>query len=185
MTVGITSAVLAAIRAEAAVSPEMEVCGLLLGAPRHVGPVPASTGGLDPAAAGLVQRWMPGQARHDQIRGSLPAANVAADPFIRFEIDPSTLFAAHRAARRGGPAILGCYHSHPRGPAAPSAVDAASAAADGQLWLILDATGAATLWRAVARGAMHGRFDPVAFAETPPGNAPALRHGRGREDDRR
>lgn len=91
-----------------------------------------------------------------------PAANVAADPARHFEIDPAALFAAHRDARRGGAAVLGWYHSHPSGNADPSATDAAQAAADGRLWLIVGG-GIARLWRAVANGERHGRFDAVAF----------------------
>ncbi|MBX9815700.1 MAG: hypothetical protein A4S12_02610 [Proteobacteria bacterium SG_bin5] len=96
-----------------------------------------------------------------------PCANVAAEPERRFELDPAALFAAHRRAREGGPAILGHYHSHPEGPARPSAEDARQAAADGALWLILAAR-EARLWRAVAAGAWHGRFDPVALMVAPP-----------------
>src|SRR3546814_6701011 len=50
-----------------------------------------------------------------------------------------------------GPAIAGCYHSHPCGPAEPSARDAAAAAPDGALWLIvgeIEDGRAARLWRA-------------------------------------
>ena len=85
--------------------------------------------------------------------------NVAADARRRFEIDPAALLAAHRAARAGGPSILGCYHSHPSGRAEPSACDAA-AAANGWLWLIV-ARGETRAWRAVENGAWHGRFDEV------------------------
>lgn len=91
-----------------------------------------------------------------------PAANVAADPARHFEIDPAILFAAHRQARRGGPAVIGYYHSHPGGSADPSPTDAAQAAPDGRLWLILG-DGTVRLWRAVANGERHGRFDPVSF----------------------
>ena len=73
-------------------------------------------------------------------------ANVAADPARSFEIDPAALFAAHRRARAGGPAIVGHYHSHPSGAAVPSARDAAQAMGDGALWLILTA-GEGRLWR--------------------------------------
>lgn len=66
-----------------------------------------------------------------------PATNVAANPARHFELDPATLFAAHKAARAGGPAILGHYHSHPSGRPEPSATDAASATPDGHLWLII------------------------------------------------
>ncbi len=92
-----------------------------------------------------------------------PAANVAGNPARHFEIDPAALFAAHRDARAGAAAILGCYHSHPSGNADPSATDAAQAAPDGRLWLIA-AGGTMRLWRAIAKGERHGRFDPVRFA---------------------
>ena len=75
---------------------------------------------------------------HNAIRDIRPAANVAPDPAIAFEVDPAILFAAHRTARNGGPAVLGCYHSHPSGSCAPSERDAAAAIA-GQLWLIATA----------------------------------------------
>lgn len=81
------------------------------------------------------------------IRDIRPAANIAADPARHFELDPAVLIAAHRGARKGGPAILGHYHSHPSGRAEPSATDAAGAAPDGSLWLILGG-GAARLWSA-------------------------------------
>ena len=81
------------------------------------------------------------------IRDIRPAANIAADPARHFELDPAVLIAAYRGARKGGPAILGHYHSHPSGRTEPSATDAASAAPDGSFWLILGG-GAARLWSA-------------------------------------
>ena len=89
----------------------------------------------------------------------VPAANVAADPACRFEIDPATLIAAHRATRSGGLPILGNYHSHPTGVAIPSAEDAANACA-GDLWLIVGG-GEAALFRADSAGPVAGRFHPV------------------------
>ncbi|WP_070156470.1 Mov34/MPN/PAD-1 family protein [Sphingobium phenoxybenzoativorans] len=90
--------------------------------------------------------------------GIVPAANVAQDPAAHFEIDPAVLIAAHRAARTGGAAVLGHYHSHPSGVAEPSATDAAAARPDGALWLIV-ADGDCGLWRAGEEG-LHGRFSP-------------------------
>lgn len=75
-----------------------------------------------------------------------PAANVAADPAVRFEIDPAELFAAHRAERGGGPAIVGYFHSHPGGHPRPSAVDCEHASGDGRAWAII-ASGEVTFWR--------------------------------------
>lgn len=65
------------------------------------------------------------------------AANVHPSPETHFEIDPQALIDAHRAARAGGAAVVGYYHSHPTGPAAPSATDRACASGDGRIWAIL------------------------------------------------
>src|SRR5690606_40166777 len=72
--------------------------------------------------------------------------NVAADPRGFFEIDPAALFAALRNERSGGEALLGYWHSHPNGRAEPSATDAAMAAPDGRLWLIVGRN-ELTAWR--------------------------------------
>lgn len=98
-----------------------------------------------------------GEGRIDAI---LPAGNVAREPRHRFEIDPAVLIAAHRAAREGGPKVIGCYHSHPDAAAIPSATDGAAAAPDGAIWLILGRDGVSG-WRAVERGRLFDRFDPV------------------------
>ena len=75
-----------------------------------------------------------------------PAVNVAPEAGSRFEIDPQALVDAHRAARRGGPEVIGYYHSHPAGPSAPSATDSAMASGDGKVWAIVGETGV-TFWR--------------------------------------
>ncbi len=64
-----------------------------------------------------------------------PARNLAASP-DRFDIDPLDQFAAHKAARANGHAVIGCYHSHPGGRAEPSATDLAGAGEEDFLWLI-------------------------------------------------
>jgi len=74
------------------------------------------------------------------------AANVAADPQRRFEIDPQALIDAIRAARAGGPGVVGYYHSHPRGPAAPSSTDREMASGNGKIWAIVG-EGDVTFWR--------------------------------------
>ncbi|MEK9210425.1 M67 family metallopeptidase [Sphingomonas sp. 2378] len=99
----------------------------------------------------------------DHITAAMPCANVAAEPWHRFEIDPAALIAAHRAARSGGPAVVGHYHSHPTGLAEPSPRDAADAVPDGSIWLIAGGNGV-TAWRAVVAGRRHGRFDPLDLA---------------------
>ena len=88
-------------------------------------------------------------------------ANVAGDPARTFEIDPAALFAALRAERAGGDRVIGYWHSHPSGDVRPSATDAAMAAADGKLWLIV-AGNAVGLWRARTEPT-GGRFESVAY----------------------
>ena len=87
-----------------------------------------------------------------------PATNVAAERLRRFEIDPQALVDAHRVARSGGPQVLGYYHSHPGGPAAPSATDRALAAGDGSVWAIIGESGV-TFWRDEEAG-----FVPLSYA---------------------
>jgi proteasome lid subunit RPN8/RPN11 len=64
-----------------------------------------------------------------------PARNIAAAR-DRFEIHPEDHFAALRAARAGGHAIIGCYHSHPDGVPRPSGTDLSGAGEEGFIWLI-------------------------------------------------
>jgi proteasome lid subunit RPN8/RPN11 len=99
----------AAIREEAKAAAPRECCGLL-------------EGECDKA-----QRFT--------VTAIHPARNLAADP-DRFEIDPRDHIAAAKQARGRGRAIIGCYHSHPRGAARPSASDIAGAAEDNFVWLI-------------------------------------------------
>lgn len=112
----------------------------------------ADAAGADEEVCGLLL------GRGNRVETRLACRNVAAEPAVSFEIDPAQLIAAHRAARSGGPTVLGSYHSHPGGIAEPSARDAAAAAPDGSLWLIIGA-GSAKLWRATAQGRYIGRFD--------------------------
>lgn len=86
-----------------------------------------------------------------RVEDARPTANVAPEPACHFEIDPAALFAAIRAERGGGPALIGYYHSHPSGVAEPSARDAADAAGDGKLWLIVGGD-TVRAWRSGAAG---------------------------------
>lgn len=73
----------------------------------------------------------------ERIDRIVPADNIHPDPEQYFEIDPQALVDAHRAERSGGPQVLGYYHSHPAGPAGPSATDRAQASGDGRIWAIV------------------------------------------------
>ncbi len=75
----------------------------------------------------------------------VPAANVAEEPRRHFEIDPGTQIRLRRALRQAGSSgagssdaeiLLGHWHSHPDGRAAPSATDAAMIYEPGLVWLI-------------------------------------------------
>lgn len=147
-----------------------EVCGLLLAA-RHPGLVPGSTTRLLPTQEAPAPDVRHGGPRHGGrgdvvVTAILPTRNVAADPSRLFEIDPAVLLAAHRAARNGGPQVIGHYHSHPNGRAEPSPRDAADAAPDGAVWIVV-AAGRLSAWRAVPHGTLHERFAPLACHLTP------------------
>jgi len=114
------------IRAEARVASPAECCGLLEGL--------REAGGF-------------------RVCALHPARNLSLD-MDRFEMDPRDQFAAQRAARESGRAIIGCYHSHPHGAAQPSAADLSGADEEEFLWLI---AGAAELRAFVyLRGAFVG-----------------------------
>ncbi len=92
-----------------------------------------------------------------RIESIKPTPNVHPTPETHFEIDPKMLIDAHRDARRGGPVIVGYYHSHPVGLPTPSATDRASAAGDGRIWAIIG-LGRVELWRDAPSG-----FEPVGY----------------------
>ncbi|TGX44559.1 M67 family peptidase [Sphingomonas naasensis] len=100
----------------------------------------------------------------DAVTAMQAVENVAEAPERRFEIDPAALFAALRAERAGGPKIAGYWHSHPSGEATPSATDAAMAAPDGKLWLIIGER-EVRLWRAGPAGAVLDRFTELTFTD--------------------
>ena len=136
MQIAVVKGVVAQIVALAAESPD-EVCGLLFG---------TEEGG------------------DVHVSAIQPCANVAADPARRFEIDPVALITAYRAARGGGPRIVGHYHSHPSGDPVPSPRDAAAAVEDGVLWLIV-AGERVRAWRTAAGGRVERRFDECEIVE--------------------
>ncbi len=59
----------------------------------------------------------------DAIHEHVPAQNRAAERVRRYLIAPADHFAAIRRARARGLDVVGAYHSHPSGPAAPSQTD--------------------------------------------------------------
>ena len=64
--------------------------------------------------------------RRGVIEGAVRARNLEAGP-TRYLIDPQDHFAAMKTARAEGLHVVGAYHSHPAGAAAPSPSDIAEA----------------------------------------------------------
>ncbi len=96
-----------------------------------------------------------------RIAAAIETANVHPAPATHFEIDPQALLDAHRAARAGGPEVIGYFHSHPVGEPAPSATDRACAAGDGRVWAII-AGDRVQFWRD-GGSAGNGGFDALSF----------------------
>ena len=65
-----------------------------------------------------------------------PSDNLATEPADMFEVDPRLLLRLQRDLRDGPTEMIGIYHSHPRGPAAPSATDLAMAWQPELAWVI-------------------------------------------------
>jgi proteasome lid subunit RPN8/RPN11 len=153
MVVRISRPLLDAICTHAEDTHPFECCGLLLGRRSD-----AVSGARVPA----------------EVVEICPTKNVAAHPEHRFEVDPAVLIKAHRAAREGGLEVVGHYHSHPKGEAVPSAVDAAMAQVDGEIWIVVGRSGEVRGWRAKRGGELHGCFGPVELTGSPqPPLAPA------------
>ena len=71
-----------------------------------------------------------------------PSANLGKRPG-RFEIDPRLWVDLARALGKGPTKVVGLYHSHPDGPAQPSAVDLEAAWGEELVWVIVGVAGGA------------------------------------------
>ena len=131
MGLRISRALQAQLLAEAAATPEREVCGLLFG------------------------------SNPDSVTMIRSCENIAENPVDSFEIDPSSLIAAHKAEREGGPSLIGCYHSHPNGVSKPSLRDVEAGWGMNFLWLIV-AGSQVWAWRSTSLGT----FDRVEIDAT-------------------
>ena len=65
-----------------------------------------------------------------------PARNLEASP-TRYRVDPADHFAAIRAARVDGQAVVGTYHSHPNCPPEPSRTDLEEASYPNYVYVIV------------------------------------------------
>jgi proteasome lid subunit RPN8/RPN11 len=68
-------------------------------------------------------------------------ANVADHPESRYELDPVEQVRVMDTLEDAGHAVLGFYHSHPRGPDRPSGVDEARATWAGYSYCIVSLAG--------------------------------------------
>ena len=101
--------VLDAVRQAARAAAPQEACGLLLGR---------------------------NESRRIVLSAYVPSPNIADDPTRRFEVDPAIRLRLQRETRDGGESMVGLYHSHPAGAAAPSATDRECLYEPGLVWLI-------------------------------------------------
>ncbi|MFQ5489158.1 MAG: M67 family metallopeptidase [Phycisphaerae bacterium] len=105
-----------------------------------------------------------GTTRHDraEIQRVQPSPNVhPGDRTIRYQVDSTQILHALLDARRGGPDLLGFYHSHPMGSARPSRTDAESAW-PGMVYLIVGVAGGPSPRLAAWRfDATANRFEPL------------------------
>ncbi|WP_232820471.1 desampylase [Halorussus litoreus] len=72
-----------------------------------------------------------------RVTARYPAENVADSPRTRYEIDPREQLDLMEEVESEDREVVGFYHSHPHGPAQPSATDAAQAAWPGRSYVIV------------------------------------------------
>jgi proteasome lid subunit RPN8/RPN11 len=71
----------------------------------------------------------------------IPVPNIDPDPTRRYLLDPAGHVAILRQLRGSAREIVGCYHSHPHSPAAPSESDRAEAYYPDFTWIIVSLEG--------------------------------------------
>jgi proteasome lid subunit RPN8/RPN11 len=108
-----------------------ECCGLLVGRPG--GPASDSALRASDFARGASSDRSSDKPAGPHILEAVPASNSASDPTRRYEISPVDYFTQIKrcrtisAAQSERFAVLGAYHSHPRGGPEPSETDMAQA----------------------------------------------------------
>ncbi len=109
----------------------------------------------------------------------VPAANVHPQPQTHFELDPRVLVdvlrnlrKVGRAGQEGGERLLGHVHSHPDGPARPSAEDLAQAIEPGMFWVVMavprGGVEAIKAFRVVEENGTQVAFQPVRIGDGVP-----------------
>lgn len=98
-----------------------------------------------------------------RIESAARARNIATNPRTRFLVSPEDHFAAIRRARSGGLSVVGAYHSHPRGAAAPSETDRREAFDDSDFIQIIVSPVTAGGVEMAAYCLRDGAFVPIAL----------------------
>ena len=105
-----------------------------------------------------------GRRLHDRVLISkvVPSPNIADQPRHNFEIDPGLRLRIQKANREGGNGIVGHYHTHPDGEAAPSERDLSRIYETDLIWLIGSVhKGQFSDLAAFAPSAKDGSFDRI------------------------
>jgi len=95
----------------------------------------------------------------ESVERAVPSQNVSPEPGCGYHVDPLLYLACELQERRGGPRVLGFYHSHPHGDAQPSTRDEEESQR-GYLYLIA-ASGEERLYRSGASGWRAQRLEEV------------------------
>lgn len=99
-----------------------------------------------------------------------PSPNLSRAPRTSFEIDTKLRLDLARELRGGPTAVVGLYHSHPEGDAAPSATDRARAWEPDLVWVIVALERgrvAALAAHAITPAGATFAFHPIAIAGEP------------------
>jgi proteasome lid subunit RPN8/RPN11 len=88
----------------------------------------------------------------DLVTESHRIENVAADPETRYELDPEATMRQLDRIAAAGDEVVGFYHSHPEGPAVPSATDRAQATWSGYVYAIVSPPSTVRAYRYTGRG---------------------------------
>jgi len=75
-----------------------------------------------------------------QVTKIIPSPNLSATPEKTFEIDPALIIYHQKDCRTGPDKIIGHYHSHPDGQAAPSLHDKQQNYDADLIWVIVSVT---------------------------------------------
>lgn len=104
-----------------------------------------------------------GASALDRVTTCRRVRNVAPAPRTRYELDPEATLAAVDAFEAAGEDLVGFYHSHPTGPAEPSATDRTQATWSGYVYcIVLPREDAVRAWRWTG-----DRFDPLDVVDEP------------------